>query len=422
MTKRGALGGIYQRSSDGMWVAAIPLPNGDDGKRRRKVVVRARKADALAELKRLRESHGRAGGRMPTASPTLSKWLDLWWEDFGTVRLKVSTRANYRSKMDQYIRPAIGRIKLDRLGPEHVDRLREYVTKDKGLSSTTALGAHRVLSVILRDAHRRGLIHENPCNLTDAPKRAVYKVKYLDGAQGRALLASVDTGDGTVSQDLALWATALLTGVRQGERLGLTRDAINLDTDTITVSWQLQRLKFEHNCGAPVAGAYPCGRRKGGYCPQRTLDIPDTQEVVHVDGGLYLTRPKSEAGWREVPMVGPLRAVLERYLEDHEPGAKGLVFTRDGGRPIDPSRDSEAWASALEAARLPRVTGHSARHTANTILTELGITVDVRQKILGHASRAVNEGIYTHASDARVAEAMTALGKALDWRQSSSSG
>jgi 8-oxo-dGTP pyrophosphatase MutT (NUDIX family) len=56
------------------------------------------------------------------------------------------------------------------------------------------------------------------------------------------------------------------------------------------------------------------------------------------------------------------------------------------------------------------VLGHSARHTCNTILTELGVPVDVRIQILGHASNAVNEDVYTHTSDVRVAEAMAADG------------
>ena len=116
-------------------------------------------------------------------------------------------------------------------------------------------------------------------------------------------------------------------------------------------------------------------------------------------------------------MVGPLLWVMQTYLQDRPLGPHGLIFTRDGGKlPQEPTRIRARWRQALADAGLPYVNRHSARHTCNTLLTELGTTVDVRQKILGHASRAVNEEVYTHASDIRTREAMGALGGAMDWR------
>lgn len=398
----------------GAWVASVSLPPGPDNVRRRKAVVRAKYADAVKELQKLNRELDKAGD-LATSSPTLSAWLDVWLDRY-LPRLKMNTRPSYRSRIRNYIRPAIGHIRLDRLGPAHVARLRDYITQDKGLSSSTALGAHRVLSVILRDAHRERLISENPCALIDAPKKRVRKITYLDTAQARDLLASCDPGDGTVPRDLALAATALLTGVRPGERLGITDDMIDLAAGTITIAWQLQRLEYEHGCGEQGSGRWPCGRKRGGNCPSRALDIPEDQEVRHVEGGLYLTRPKTRAGWREFTMPPPLLEALRIYRRDNEPGLCGLLFTREHGRPIDPSDDSRWWDALLRTAGLPDVDRKSARHTCNTILKELGYPVDVRQKIIGHASAAVNEQVYTHASDAEVTKATAALGVAMDWR------
>lgn len=401
----------------GSWVAAVTLPPGPNGKRRRKVIVRAKYVDAQKELNKLRDKAERAGD-LPTSSPTLSGWIDAWWERYALPDLKVSTRDSYRSKIEQYIRPAIGHIKLDHFGIIHVHRLREFITKDKGLSSTTARQAFAILSSILSAAETEGKISRNPCDLLDAPSKRRHKVEHLSSAQARDLLAINDPGDGTIPMDLAMAATALLVGPRPGERLGLTRDEIDLETGTLTVAWQLQRLTFDHGCGEPTAEGWPCARKRGGNCPQRHLDIPDNQEIRHVEGGLYLTRPKTSAGWREFTMPPLLRETLAAYLENHEPGMFGLIFTRDGGRPIDPSDDSRWWDGLLRGADMPDVDRHSARHTCNTILTELGYPVDVRQKIIGHASRAVNEEVYTHTSDARVTEATAALGAAMDWRTS----
>jgi integrase len=422
-------GGLYQRASDGMWVAAISLPT-TDGTRRRKVITRAKKADAIKELRKLRQELEHIGD-LRTSSPTLSTWLDVWWKRYAMKNLKVSSRDVYRSRIEQYIRPSIGGVRLDRLAPEHVHRLHDYVTVTKGLSITTARGAHRVLSSVLADALTEDKVARNVCLVVKAPKPAApAKQKgraLLASAQARTLLASLDPGDGTVSLPLASCAVRFFAGLRQGERNGLTRDAIDFEAGTITVSWQLKRLAYEHGCGEKGGdGKWPCGRKQGGFCPSRHLDVPEDQEVRHVEGGLYLIRPKSKAGWRVIPMLGILAEILRQYLKTHQPGTEGLIFTRPNGprnrgasdgRPIDPGTDNAAWHAALDAAGLPRVWGHSARKTCNTILTELKVPVDVRIQILGHASRAINEDVYTETSDVRVIEAMELMDRALDWRQ-----
>lgn len=407
-------GGLYKRASDGMWCASVELPSADPTKRRRKVIVRAKKEDAIKALRAVKKDLERAGD-LPTSSPTVAQWCDLWWQRYGMKRLKVSTRSTYLSKIEQYIKPAIGRVRLDRLSVEHVYRLHEYIVDAKGLEPNTALGAHRVLSVMVSDAEKEGRVGRNVVKLADKPRVAKKKVLYLDNAQARELLLSVADRP----SEAARWTTSLLTGMRQAERLGLTVTELDFATDTITVAWQLRRLPFEHDCGTrEKSGAWPCGRKRGGNCPQRKLNVPPDQEVEHVEGGLYLTRPKSRAGWRTVPMVGLLRETLQRYVDEHPPGMNGLIFTRAAGRPLDPADDGDEWDVALRRAGLPDVTGHSARHTCNTILTELAVPVDVRRQILGHASNAVNEAVYTHTSDIRVADAMKALDAALDWRSS----
>jgi integrase len=404
----------------GAWVASVELPE-INGVRQRKVVVRAKKADIVPELKRLREAYAK-NPNMGTTTPTVARWCEIWWKDFGKNRLKPGgSQKSYQSCIKNHIVPCLGKVKLDRLTTEHVEQLRRFIVEEQGLSSTTALGTHRVFSVILRDAMRRRLITENPCTLTDAPRKRRYEMKegrdYLASADARTLLAAHDPGDGTVPIALARWSTALLAGPRQGEVLGMTREYLDFNNETITFSWQLQRISYEHGCGEQLPDkTWPCKRRKGGYCPKRHVDLPEAHEIKHVTGGLYLMRPKSEASWRTVPMVGPLAAVLREYTRTHSPGLHELVLARQDGRPLDPSQDSADWKTALERAGLARVKGHSARHTCNTILTELQIPVDVRQQILGHGSRAVIELTYTHTSDARVADAMRQLGAAVDWR------
>lgn len=178
----------------------------------------------------------------------------------------------------------------------------------------------------------------------------------------------------------------------------------------MTVAWQLQRLKFDYGCGEKAKdGSWPCGKRRGGNCPDRHLVIPPHHEVKHIEGGLYLTRPKSRAGWRPVPIAPILREVLTRFLAANPPSKDGLIFHRPDGKPLDPSDDNEMWHHALAKAGLDPVPLHSARHTTATLLQSLGVPDLVRVRIMGHSSVSTTD-IYTHISDPEIIEAMNRLG------------
>jgi integrase len=420
-------GGLYQRASDGMWVAAVELPT-IGGKRRRKVVVRAKKEAALKELRKL-NLHVAKHGDFGAPAPTLAAWCEEWTKRYGHKR-KPTGWARDQSTIDRYIVPPLGKVKLDKLSVAHIHRMHAYVIDPKpdglGLSPTTANVAHRLLSTILEAAYAEEKVTRNVAKVAGAPAVAIVKKDHLDTSQARHLLLSLDPGDGTVPLDLAMMSLSYFTGMRPAERIGLTREMVDLDAGTVTVAWQLQRIAFNHGCGERHEdGTWTCGRRKGGYCPKRKIVVPSTVEARRVEGGLWLTRPKTKAGWRTIPMVGILRDTLAAYLDEHDPGMEGLIFTRGQGgkgkgaltgRPIDPAAYTDRWHELLTAAKIPDVGPHSARHTCNTILTELGVPVDVRIQILGHAGERVNEQVYTHTSDSRVREGMLALDQAMRWR------
>lgn len=392
------MGSIHQRK-DGMWIGYVTLP--DDpltGKRRRRVVSAKREADVRKKLAALRRELDRAGD-LPTSSPRVNAWLDKWL-DRQDGRLKPRTADDYRRKVDLYVRPILGRVRLDRLAPADVHRLHESITVGRGLSSTTALNVHRILAKALTDAMREGLVTKNVATLVDAPSRAVPKREAMTADEARALLLHHQS-DPEVAVRLAV---ALLAGLRQGEALGLTWDEIDLERNVITVAWQVQDLPARHGC-SPDA---PCGRKRGGDCPQRRFNSPAGQEIEPLDGKLHLLRPKSRRGWREVPIAAPLAHALTVWRPRAPKHERGLVFGL-----VRPRDDAQVWADALAAAGLPHVPLHSARHTTATLLHELGVPEQVRMQILGHSSATVTQG-YTHIADREAAEAMQRLGRLLD--------
>lgn len=423
----------------GMWVAVVEL-QGLDGQRVRKPIVRARKADAQRELQKALVQRDRVGDLSGT-TPTLNAWVEEWWEKYAPDNIKVTQWHKYRTYLALYILPVLGKKRLDQIDVSAIEQMQRHITSPKpkglGLKASTAVGAQRMLSSILSYAVVREKVHRNVA-LIAKPAKVGRKIKepQLDLDEALRVLDVHDPGNGSVPQILAMLSVAFYVGLRPSELIGLTRDSIDLDAGEMEISWQLQRIIGVHGCGPRSAeGTWPCGKVKAGYCPKKVVDIPDHTDVLHVEGSLWLVRPKTDTSWRRFPMPPQLVALLRIFLADLEPGIQGLIFHRPRGgkgkgaalgRPISLEEWNRRWHQALRDSGLApddhptwrgsMPTPHSARKTCNTILRDLGVPTDVRILILGHAAAEVNEKVYTSTSDKRAHEAMQSMGAAMTRR------
>lgn len=381
---RGKGEGSIFKDSRGLWTAVVELPP-LDGKRRRKVIRSKDKRTVITKLAQLKDEL-RTRGDLPTDSLTTEQWFTYWLGQVAARRIRPNTLDQYTRTVRLHVIPAIGTVKLDKLTPAHIRRVHDAIL-DKGLSSTTALLAHRTMSVAFKIAVREGRIGRNPTELTDAPRKAVAQLEALTLPEAIRLLehAASDRDEG------AMWATALLTGARRGELIGLERDRV---TDVLDLSWQLLRLKLTARDGKP--------------------DVPADYEYRHLTGGLYLTRPKSSKGWRIIPLVDPLRAILERHIDTAASNPHGLVFAR-GGRPIGPDIVSVDWRRALAAAGIEKdVRLHDVRHTTVDLLYAAGVPEDIIMLIIGHSTRTTTRGYQSKQNRERLTAAMEQFSALLD--------
>lgn len=385
-------GAIFFSEKKQLWVARIELPS-RNGNRRRKEIT-AKTQPLLLEKLRDPLTTFRMRGDLPTASSRLDAYLTYWFEETGQKTLRPNTIAGYRSVLWNHVIPEIGHIRLDKLTPGQLRRVYTRITstpKDphnpaKGfLSSTYALNAHRVLSRVLKDAEREGLIPRNPAELMDAPRKSVRKLQALDVFEAKQILALAVkelSGTGDYDPRPARWATYLLTGARRGEILGLETDRV---TDTLELSWQLQRINN----------------------PELA---PADYEYRHIAKGMYWTRPKSSAGWRVIPLVEPLRTILELHLAQAAPNPYGLVFTNNG-LPIDPDTETDWWATMLQRSGITDKTVrlHDVRHTTVDLLYAANVPEDMIMEIVGHSTRAVTRGYKSRENLQRREKAMLQL-------------
>jgi integrase len=226
-----------------------------------------------------------------------------------------------------------------------------------------------VLSTALKDAERDGLIPRNPATLIDAPRKSHRDLEALSLDEAKAvtrLVLQSFAETGKYRPEPARWATYLLTGARRGEILGLEIDRV---TDTIEFSWQLQRIKD-------------------------ISTVPADYEYRPIANGMYWTRPKSSAGWRVIPLVEPLRSILETHIAMSPENKYGLVFATDKGLPIDPDTETDLWATALEKSGITskKVRLHDLRHSTVDLLYAAGVPEDLISEIIGHSERMVTRG------------------------------
>lgn len=409
-------GAVYPHTRDGKgnpvrWAGQVELGCSSSGQRRRRTIYGRTQAEVVKKIATLRRQLVERGD-LPTADMTVAKWLEHWLREIATDRLKPNTLRSYKTAVNKHIVPSLGRQRLGTLSAQHVRQMHRDL-KDRGLSSTTALNAHRILSVALNDAMREGAVPRNVAAIVRAPSKAVSTRTGLTGEEAIAALK--------VAAGLPLgsrWLAAFLLGVRQGERLGLRWSHLDLEAGVADLSWALQRVTYSHGC-VPRGATVTCGKKRGASCPQRRLDIPDGMEHDVLAGNLVLMRPKTEGSIRVVALIEPLRLALLRRQEEVERQRPGyavdhdLVWCTDTGGPIDPRDDWSDWRALLTAAKVPLVTLHEARHTTATLLLELGVDPKVVQQLLGHSSVAVSQG-YQHVSLALQREALGDLGRRLE--------
>ena len=351
-------GSVFKDKGSGLWTAIVELPP-RDGTRRRKTVRRKTKRELLIELDAMK-AQLRLRGDLPTSGQTVEQWLTYWLDQIAVKEVRPNTFYGYRASVKNHIIPAIGKVKLERITPAHIRRVHDSVIIDKELSSTTALLAHRTMSVAFNVAVREGRMGRNPTSLTNAPRKAVAPQEAFDVDEAVTVLRHI-ARDPVMG---ARWATALLSAARRGEVIGLELDRV---TDVLDLSWQLQRIALSDTPGKPV--------------------VPADFEYRHLDGGLYLTRPKSNAGWRVIPLVEPLKSILLFHIENSAPNSFNLVFTING-RPIDPDRDSANWKKVLAEMGFEKdVVLHGLRHTTIDLLYFAGVPEDIIMEIVGQSTR-----------------------------------
>lgn len=413
-------GALYYDKKRKLWKAVVDLDPWPDGRRRQKTVTAKLQTEARKKLTKV-QAEIRDFGAPLDQTTTVAEWSAHWLTTVKKPTMAPAGLASYESVTRMWIVPLIGRKRVAAVKPSDI-RLVLKAISDAGRASSTARKAYDVMSGMLESARMDGMCARNVAADVIAPAVLMKERGALTTEQTLAVLElSAAELAGT------RWWMALLAGIRQSERCGARIESVDFERNVFNVEWALEEVASEHGCGEAIGGRWPCGKKRGGSCPQRRLKLPTGFEYIPLYGRLVLKRPKSGRA-REVPLIPELAAALKQHIEAtaHVPNPYGLLWRHDDGTPFLPWEDQQAWRDVLfeagiitgEQRKEPKdreegtpdiPTSHWARHTTATVLMELGVDAKIIGEVIGHGSEKVTRH-YQHVSSPAARNAMELIG------------
>ncbi len=163
MSRANGEGSVYQRK-DGRWVASALDPQ--TGKRRSFYKGSREQAEkALAAMLTRRES----GQVLLDAGATLATYGRAWLEDRAGRRRRESTVREYGWRLEKYVYPAIGGVRLRRLTALDVEDMLDGMAS-RGLSESTLRSVRNALAALLQDAVRARHLQGNVARSAQLPE------------------------------------------------------------------------------------------------------------------------------------------------------------------------------------------------------------------------------------------------------------
>jgi integrase len=331
-------GRIYQRTkadgSLGTWSAVVDVgrvPTDQGGTRRKqatkggfptKGAAQRWARDQLSKLDR--------GTYVTPSRQTVSEYLADWLKAF---RARPSTLESYARNVRHHLVPALGTLRLDHLGPEHVRVMVKDLETVKGLSPRSV---------------RRSL-----------PPEVRHDMTTWTGAEVATFLERI--------KDDALYTPVLLavtTGLRRGEVLGLRWRDLDLATGRASVRQTVGDVLVDGKHAAVIGEPKTARGRRTVELRARTVAALRRHKLAQYTGPGYVSQD--------------------------------LVFSYPDGSPLHPAAFRMQFSRAVAKSGLPMIRFHDLRHTYATIRLANGDSPKAVQESLGHSSVSITLDTYSH--------------------------
>lgn len=385
MRKRANGEGSMRKRSNGSWEGRITV--GADpvtGKLISKSIYGRTQREVREKMKALQEG-GQQAGDPPAASLPLSaefppsaetpagpkemtvgEWLDTWLKEY-LADVKPGTMINYESVVRLFLKPVFGNIPLSQLRTPMIQKFYNKLrTEDR--SPKYIKNIHGIFHRALDMAVRVEYLDRNPSTACILPKVVEKPVTPLDVPEQKRFFEALK---GNPFE--ALFLTAVFTGMRVGEIIGLTWDCVDFEHGVIRVEKQLVQTRVKGQ-------KYVFGTLKNGKTRVIT-PAPYILEVLKAHQAVQSAQKK---------------AADDLWDEGDFPG---LVFTHPDGSHYSQPTIWKELQDILAAAGLEHHRVHDLRHTfaVNSIIA--GDDIKTLQENMGHYSAAFTLDRYGHVTE-----------------------
>jgi integrase len=286
-----------------------------------------------------------------TEGPTFGEFAEGWLARQHDLAqgglLRINNLGRYKTALRAYLLPFFAARPLSSITREHCDDFRIAAVSVGHLNPASVNNLVELLGLILRAAHRAGLIERDPLHGIRPLRAAVRLVDPYDRSEVRRLIRA------TPPAHRLLIGLAALAGLRQGEAFAIRPADIDLTARHLRVTRSLQR-----------------------HHP----DFSITQR---------LGAPKTALGYRDVPLQAELAILVAAHLAEHwKPNPYDLLCPSPRGLPHHPTTfHKKVFVPAIQAAGLRHTRYHDLRRSFVYQCVEAGVPVAQTAAWLGHTIR-----------------------------------
>lgn len=286
----------------------------------------------------------------------LSIYFDEWLS-LKRINIKESTYIKYLGIIDNYLKPKLGKYKVDELTSLMIGNYSYELIHKNNLSSKTVKDILTVLHSIIKYIKK-----DNP-NIKrieiSYPKQEKKEMRVLTRNEQEIFTKYLLT-----DMDNCKFATllTLLTGLRIGEICALRWQDISLDEEVIYVKASMQRVK--------------------------KLDTNDKKKTK-----IIITDPKSVSSIRVIPLNAFALNLCKRFKDEDD------IYVLTGRKEyMEPRKLQYRMKKFVNDCNLEGVHFHTLRHSFATRCVEVGFEIKSLSEVLGHASPQITLERYVHSS------------------------
>ena len=370
MAKKQAAGrGSIVKRKDGRFMAAATI----NGER-----VYFYDQDQKEVIRKLDEAleEARKGVYVKATKQTFEDWLNFWLEEIIKPEVKPRAYDFYRGIVDYHIKPKLGKIPLNKITTELLDKFynekkqQKKINSDDYISKATVNNIRKVVGMALRKAIVKKKIAINPNEYTESIRTNDPEVEYLTPEEIADFLVKI-------SNDYLYpaFVTALGTGLRRGELAALQWKHVDLENKFLRVEQILTKI--------------------------------NTYSKTEPKSKVIIQSPKTKKSARKIPLpldvVNTLKALKKWQQETRgnviDIQGNEFVFSGPDGQNIDPDYFTRHFKVLVRKYLLKDVHLHSLRHSYASMLLANGEDLKIVQENLGHSDINITANIYTHVID-----------------------